>query len=139
MGFDSSMGLLVPGVNTTKANGATLVEIFLAMRSPWAGGAPFVRGSHLWDHSRRPKTDDVAAAEMTVEEAFLFLSSMVHAGGASTTSQSRPMPAFFYCRSWMRPAVRTLYFYHSAAGLAESTNRAHNGETGQYPAWTREL
>ena len=87
MGSDSSMGLLVPGVNTTKANGATLVETFIATRSPWAGGAQFVRGSHLRYHSRRPKTDDVAAAEMTVEEAFLVLSSLVHAGGASATLQ----------------------------------------------------
>ena len=39
MGSDFSMGLLVPGVNTTKANGATLVENFLSMLSPYADGA----------------------------------------------------------------------------------------------------
>lgn len=66
-------------------------------------------GSHLWDHTRRPKTEEVVAAEMTVGEAFLFLGSTVHAGGANRTSQSRPMHGFFYCRSWMRPEVRTLY------------------------------
>lgn len=36
MDSDVGMGLLVPGVNTTKANGATLVEHFLAMPSPKA-------------------------------------------------------------------------------------------------------
>ena len=110
MGSDFSMGLLVPGVNTTKANGATLVENFLSRLSPHADGAQFVPGSHLWDHSRRPMTEEVVAAEMTVGEAFLFLGSTVHAGGANTTSQSRPMHGFFYCRSWMRPEVRTLHF-----------------------------
>lgn len=39
MGSDFSMGLLVPGVNTTKANGATLVEYFLSRPSPHADGA----------------------------------------------------------------------------------------------------
>lgn len=116
MGSDVSMGLLVPGVNTTKANGATLVENFLAMLSPYTDRAQFVPGSHLWDHSRRPKKDAVAA-EMAVGEAFLFLGSTVHAGGANTTSQGRSMHAFFFCRSWMRPEVRTLYFQKSAAGL----------------------
>ena len=38
MGSDLSMGLLVPGVNTTKANGATLVENFLSRLSPYADG-----------------------------------------------------------------------------------------------------
>ncbi|CAF9943001.1 MAG: hypothetical protein ALECFALPRED_010419 [Alectoria fallacina] len=79
MGSDVSMGLLVPGVNTTKANGATLVEKFLATLSPYTDGAQFVPGSHLWDHSRRPKKDAVAV-EMAVGEAFLFLGSTVHAG-----------------------------------------------------------
>lgn len=36
MGSDFSMGLLVPGVSTTKANGATLVENFLYSPSPQA-------------------------------------------------------------------------------------------------------
>lgn len=116
MGSDVSMGLLVPGVNTTKANGATLVEKFLATLSPYTDGAQFVPGSHLWDHSRRPKKDAVAV-EMAVGEAFLFLGSTVHAGGANTTSQGRCMHGFFFCRSWMRPEVRILYFQKSAAGL----------------------
>jgi len=51
-------------------------------------------------------SDEVIAAEMTVGEAFLFLGSTAHAGGANTTSQSRPVHGFFYCRSYMRPEVR---------------------------------
>ncbi|KAM0798055.1 hypothetical protein BDR22DRAFT_823851 [Usnea florida] len=86
-GSDFGMGLLVPGVKTTAANGATL----------------FVPGSHLWAHSRLPKTEEAVAAEMDVGEAFVFLASVVHAGGANTTEHGRTVHGFFYCRSYMRP------------------------------------
>ena len=65
----------------------------------------FVPGSHLWDDSRPPKAEEVVSAKMSVGEAFLFLGSAVHAGGANTTSQSRPMHGFFFCRSFIRPEV----------------------------------
>ena len=45
------------------------------------------------------------SAEMSVGEAFMFLGSTVHAGGANRTSQPRPMHGFFYCRSYLRPEV----------------------------------
>ncbi|KAL8819804.1 MAG: hypothetical protein Q9223_001841 [Gallowayella weberi] len=87
LGSDVGMGLLVPGVRTTRENGATL----------------FVPASHLWGHSRRPQAQEAVAVEMDVGEAFLFLASTVHAGGANSTLKGRPMHGFFYCRSWMRP------------------------------------
>ncbi|MCJ1281397.1 hypothetical protein MMC26_000716 [Xylographa opegraphella] len=87
VGSDVAMGLLVPGVKTIAANGATLV----------------VPGSHLWDDTRRPKAHEAEAVEMGVGEAFLFLGSTVHAGGANTTAQSRSVHGFFYCRSYLRP------------------------------------
>ncbi|KAL8764274.1 MAG: hypothetical protein Q9194_007133 [Teloschistes cf. exilis] len=87
LGSDVGMGLLVAGVKTSAANGATL----------------FVPGSHLWAHSRLPKAEEVVAAELDVGEAFMFLSSAAHAGGANTTEQSRTVHGFFYCRSYIRP------------------------------------
>jgi ectoine hydroxylase-related dioxygenase (phytanoyl-CoA dioxygenase family) len=42
---------------------------------------------------------------MTPGEAFVFLGSTVHAGGANLTSQSRPVHGFFFCRSYIRPEV----------------------------------
>lgn len=101
IGTDVSMGLMVPCVDTNKANGATLVNIPLAIAYPenQLTLAPFVSGSHLWDHGRRPRLDEAMTAEMTVEEPFLFLGSTAHAGGANTTSQSRPIHGFFYCCS----------------------------------------
>ena len=44
-------------------------------------------------------------AEMTVGEAFVFLGSTVHAGGANTTDQPRTVHGFFFCRSYLRPEV----------------------------------
>ncbi|KAL8743195.1 MAG: hypothetical protein Q9190_004430 [Brigantiaea leucoxantha] len=81
------MGILVAGVRTTRENGATL----------------FVPGSHLWDHSRQPRPEEVVPAELEVGEAFLFLGSAVHAGGANKTSQPRVVHGFFFCRSYLRP------------------------------------
>ena len=45
---------------------------------------------------------------MNVGEAFFFLGSAVHAGGANTTSSPRAVHGFFYCRSYLRPEVKLL-------------------------------
>ena len=65
----------------------------------------FVPGSHLWDHSRKVQDLEAVAAEMKVGEAFIFLGSTVHGGGANNTGQSRPTHGFFFCRSYIRPEV----------------------------------
>ena len=82
---------------------------------------------------------------MTVGEAFLFLGSTVHAGGANTTSQSRPTHSFFYCRSWMRPEVRTFPLLHSDAELLCFLHFLFTGQDGlmraqenQHLWWTRD-
>lgn len=66
----------------------------------------FVPGSHLWEHSRLPKLEEAVPASMEVGEAFLFLGSAVHAGGANTTLQSRTVHGFFFCRAYLRPEAR---------------------------------
>ena len=48
--------------------------------------------------------------EMDVGEAFVFLASAVHAGGANTTEHGRTVHGFFYCRSYMRPEVSRFVF-----------------------------
>ena len=68
--------------------------------------AQFVPGSHLWKHSRVPKLEEAVSAEMDMGEAFLFLGSTVHAGGANTTSQNRTVHGFFFCRAYLRPEAR---------------------------------
>ncbi|MCJ1278438.1 hypothetical protein MMC21_006255 [Puttea exsequens] len=87
LGSDVGMGLLVAGVKTTKSNGATL----------------FVPGSHLWAGSRPMMMEEAEPAELEVGEAFLFLASTAHAGGANITEHSRTVHGFFFCRSYLRP------------------------------------
>lgn len=70
--------------------------------------AQFVPGSHLWEHARLPKLEEAVPAEMETGEAFLFLASAVHAGGANTTSQSRTVHGFFFCRAYLRPEARNV-------------------------------
>ena len=48
--------------------------------------------------------------EMDVGEAFAFLASVVHAGGANTTEHGRTVHGFFYCRSYLRPEVSCFVF-----------------------------
>lgn len=48
---------------------------------------------------------------MDVGEAFLFLGSTVHGGGANTTLEPRPVHGFFYCRSYLKPEVCVLILW----------------------------
>ena len=47
----------------------------------------------------------MVSAELDIGEAFLFLGTIVHGGGENSTTSNRPMHAFFFCRSWLRPEV----------------------------------
>ncbi|KAL9125934.1 MAG: hypothetical protein Q9217_004929 [Psora testacea] len=98
VGRDISLGLLVPGVDTSAENGATM----------------FVPGSHLWDHSRRPRPEEAIPAVMSVGEAFMFLGSTAHGGGANTTKRSRAVHGFFYCRSYLRPEENQFLWWKKA-------------------------
>ncbi|KAJ2903514.1 phytanoyl-CoA dioxygenase family protein [Zalerion maritima] len=86
-GADVSISLLVPGVESTSENGATLV----------------IPGSHLWGDERPPKREEASRACMKPGEALMFLGSMYHAGGANVTKdQHRPVHGLFFCRGNMR-------------------------------------
>ena len=125
MGQDISIGLLVPGIDTYRENGATLV-IGNALRYNSSHYKAikmltglkilqFVPRSHLWPHSRHPRIEEATAAEMKRGEALLFLGSTAHAGGANQTTLPRPMHGFFFCRSWLRPEVRVLIEHRTIA------------------------
>ncbi|KAF2023575.1 PhyH-domain-containing protein [Setomelanomma holmii] len=96
LGSDLGIGMLVAAVDTTHANGATLV----------------VPGSHLWEDARRAQEHEIATAELSRGEALLFLTSTLHAGDANTTPDPRTMYAIFYCRSWIRPEASDFTCYN---------------------------
>ncbi|KAK5446598.1 hypothetical protein LTS15_009530 [Exophiala xenobiotica] len=87
-GTDIEMSFLIPGVKTTKDNGATLA----------------IPGSHLWDSRRVPKLDDsVAYAEMEVGDCWIMLGGLYHAGGANVTQdQRRSVHGLFFATGYLR-------------------------------------
>lgn len=81
----------VAGSKCTKANGATRI----------------VPGSHLWDFSSPPPSDDdpvaFSYAEMQPGDAFMMLGGVFHGAGANVTSdQERLVYACFSTRGYLR-------------------------------------
>ena len=70
----------------TAENGATLV-------------AP---GSHLWDHDREPKPDELVHAEMPRGSLLLYTSSVWHGSGANRSNGVRTGLALHYNLGWLR-------------------------------------
>ncbi|HEX2590673.1 MAG TPA: phytanoyl-CoA dioxygenase family protein [Rhizomicrobium sp.] len=70
----------------TKDNGATLV-------------AP---GSQNWPDSRRPRPDEICAAEMERGSVLVYTGSVFHAGGANNTGAPRIGMNLTYCLGWLR-------------------------------------
>lgn len=90
LGSDVSLACLVPGIDTTFENGATLA----------------IPGSHLWDGERPALVEEAGYAIMEKGDAYVMLGGTYHAGGANkTTDVMRPMHAMFYCRGYLRTEV----------------------------------
>ncbi|KAL3477795.1 hypothetical protein BJX99DRAFT_269668 [Aspergillus californicus] len=87
VGSDVMMACMVPGVNTTFENGATLA----------------IPGSHLWGSDRAPKTDEATVAEMEVGDCWVMVGGLYHAGGANITeNEHRLLHGFFFERGYLR-------------------------------------
>ncbi|OQU94810.1 hypothetical protein CLAIMM_01106 [Cladophialophora immunda] len=83
----SQFGCLIAGSRTTRQNGATM----------------FVPGSHKWDDTRRPRTDEVCFAEMEPGSALIFLASCYHGGGHnSIPNEVRKVHGLFFIRGNLR-------------------------------------
>ncbi|KIW16834.1 hypothetical protein PV08_04024 [Exophiala spinifera] len=89
-GTDVEMAFMVPGVLTTKENGATLA----------------IPGSHLWPSDREPpliEEESIAYAEMDVGDCWIMLGGLYHAGGANnTTNVKRTVHGLFFVRGYLR-------------------------------------
>ncbi|KAL8874027.1 MAG: hypothetical protein Q9174_000593 [Haloplaca sp. 1 TL-2023] len=87
MDREAQFGVLIAGVETTQANGATM----------------FVVGSHRWDDKRKPKLEEVTFAEMKPGSALIFLASCWHgAGHNSVPGFTRVQHGLFFVRGTMR-------------------------------------
>ncbi|KIW70759.1 hypothetical protein PV04_03000 [Phialophora macrospora] len=99
-GTDVELAFMVPGVLTTKDNGATLA----------------IPGSHLWPSDWVPKLGDekVTYAEMEVGDCWIMLGSLYHAGGANITrDEKRTVHGLFFVRGYLRQE-ENVYLANSA-------------------------
>lgn len=100
-GRDNGFGIFIPGIRTTKTNGATRV----------------IPGSHLWDdsHGASPDHPDVVYAELEVGEVFFMLASTFHAGSTNhSKDENRLVHAIFMCKGTLRTEAAILLEYPGA-------------------------
>lgn len=89
LGRDTAVGFFVAGKKTTRANGATR----------------FVPGSHLWDYSLPPPSNDDKCfyAELDPGDGFIVMAGCYHGGSANTTAnEERLVYSTFSTRGWCR-------------------------------------
>ncbi|USP76412.1 SwnH1 [Curvularia clavata] len=85
---ETMLGFMIAGSQTTRQNGATMA----------------IPGSHKWNHSRVPKSDEVCFAEMDPGDVFVFLGSVYHgAGHNSIANQVRKLYGLFFIPGTLRP------------------------------------
>ncbi len=66
------------------------------------GGTILVPGSHLWDDDRVPKTNELAATEMSAGSVLIYLGNTIHGGGENQSSDIRSGLAIHYGLGWLR-------------------------------------
>ena len=67
------------------------------------GATLVIPGSHKWEEGRRPKREEVVAAEMQPGSAVIYLGGTYHAGGANITEDKcRRGMHVSYCLGWLR-------------------------------------
>lgn len=89
LGRDTALGLFVAGTKSTRGNGATR----------------FVPGSHLWDYSLPPPSNDDQCfyAELEPGDGFMVMAGCYHGGSANTTAdEERLLYSTFSTRGWCR-------------------------------------
>tara|TARA_B100000676_G_scaffold240537_1_gene241517 strand:- start:8191 stop:9135 length:945 start_codon:yes stop_codon:yes gene_type:complete len=74
------------GTDFTKANGGTQV----------------VPGSHLWEHGRQAREDEIVQAEMPAGSLLVYLGGVVHGGGSNVSNDKRTGISVQYSLGWLR-------------------------------------
>ena len=84
---DVQLASVIALVDFTADNGATRV----------------VPGSHRWPTDRRPRPEEIVAAEMPAGSAIVYLGSTLHGGGPNVTADVRRRGMHVsYCVGWLR-------------------------------------
>ncbi|KAH8696545.1 hypothetical protein BGW36DRAFT_297726, partial [Talaromyces proteolyticus] len=88
LGRHAGIGFIVSGKKTARQNNSTR----------------FIPGSHLWDYTDRPASEDKTLfAELNPGDGFIILSGFFHGGSANKkVNEEILLPACFYTGSWMR-------------------------------------
>ncbi|MFZ8974834.1 MAG: phytanoyl-CoA dioxygenase family protein [Pseudomonadales bacterium] len=66
------------------------------------GGTFIVPGSHRWDESRLPETDEAIPAMMPAGSVLIYLGGTLHGGGRNTCPEARTGLALQYSLGWLR-------------------------------------
>ncbi|GAW19807.1 hypothetical protein ANO14919_092980 [Xylariales sp. No.14919] len=85
---ETTLGFMIAGSKTTRENGATMT----------------IPGSHKWNHTRVPRTNEVCFAEMEPGSALVFFGTVYHGGGHnSVPGQVRKLYGLFFIQGTLRP------------------------------------
>ncbi len=66
------------------------------------GGTRLVPGSHLWEHERKARDDEVVSAVMPAGSLLVYIGGVIHGGGANTGNAKRTGIAIQYSLGWLR-------------------------------------
>jgi Phytanoyl-CoA dioxygenase (PhyH) len=82
----------------------TLLSVMWALNDFTAsnGATQLVPGSHRWEEDREPFADEVIAAEMPAGSVLLYLSGVIHGGGANVSDVNRTGLLLTYSLGWLR-------------------------------------
>jgi ectoine hydroxylase-related dioxygenase (phytanoyl-CoA dioxygenase family) len=66
------------------------------------GSTRLVPGSHLWDHERKARDDEVIQVAMPAGSVLLHNGDIVHGGGGNTADDKRTGISIQYSLGWLR-------------------------------------
>ena len=66
------------------------------------GGTRLVPGSHLWEHERTARDNEVVSAEMPAGSVLSYVGGVIHGGGANTAETKRTGISVQYSLGWLR-------------------------------------
>ena len=82
----------------------TLLSVMWALNDFTAtnGATQLVPGSHRWEEDREPFADEVIPAAMPAGSVLLYLSGVIHGGGANVSNVNRTGLLLTYSLGWLR-------------------------------------